>query len=112
MTKFLVEISLDGYETEEEHDAHCDADFVSEALNDSGAICNFVYKIEPPDLSYTFKEVVKIVAHPHKTLTEHDRIRAAKILDMFSKFFHVEGKKFLDRELTKEEKKRFSEFSI
>ena len=107
MTKFIVDVWLDGYETPEEHEEACDEELVADALNDSGASCSWVRKIEKPDLSLLFSNVVKTVAHPHATITEHDRVRAAKIFSLFGDYLGCE--QFLNRELSDVERKRLSE---
>lgn len=107
MTKFVVDVWLDGYETDEEHEQHCSEYFVAEALNDSGASCSMVRKIESTDLRVLFNSVVKMVAHPHTTITEHDRVRAAKIFSSLDEY--LDCKQFLNRELSKEEKKKLNE---
>jgi hypothetical protein len=107
MTKFVLDVWLDGYETDEEHEEHCSEYFVAEALNDSGASCSMVRKIESTDLSVLFNSIVKTVAHPHTTITEHDRVRAAKIFSSLDGY--LDCKQFLNRELSETEKKRLSE---
>ena len=46
---------------------------------------------EKPAFSYTreelFKSLAKIVAHPHKTITEHDHSRALAIMLLFEDYF-------------------------
>jgi hypothetical protein len=46
---------------------------------------------EAKAFSYTreelFKCIVKIVAHPHKTITEHDQSRALAIMVVFDDYF-------------------------
>ena len=41
MTKFIVDLWLDGYETEEEHDAAC-KDFIYEQLNFSASSVDII----------------------------------------------------------------------
>ena len=107
MTKFVVDVWLDGYDTEEEHEQHCREDFVADALSDSGASYTLVRKIENTELSVLFNSIVKTVAHPHTTITEHDRVRAAKIFSSLDEY--LDCKQFLNRELSEMEKKRLSE---
>ncbi len=46
---------------------------------------------EAKDFSYTREElfecITKIVAHPHKTITEHDQSRALAIMVVFDDYF-------------------------
>lgn len=109
MTKFVVDVWLDGYETPEEHEEACDEGLVADAINDSGASCSWVRKIENGDLGALFNSIVKTVAHPHATITEHDRVRAAKIFSLLGDYLGCE--QFLNRELSDTEKKRLSEMS-
>jgi hypothetical protein len=108
MTKFVVDVWLDGYDTDEEHEKHCGEDFVADALNDSGASCTLVRKVVSCDLKNIFENVVKTVAHPHTTITEHDRVRAAKIFSSLDGYLNC--KQFLNNELSEVEKKRLSDF--
>lgn len=45
---------------------------------------------EAPAFSYTrddlFNVIVKIIAHPHKTITKHDKVRAMAIFATFSDY--------------------------
>ena len=51
------------------------------------------YQLNPEakDFSYTREElfecITKIVAHPHKTITEHDQSRALAIMVVFDDYF-------------------------
>ena len=51
------------------------------------------YKLDPEAkaFSYTreelFNTITKIVAHPHKTITEHDQSRALAIMVVFDDYF-------------------------
>jgi hypothetical protein len=42
MTKFIIDVFLDGYDTEEEMLEHCDESAVEEALSDCGFMVNYV----------------------------------------------------------------------
>jgi hypothetical protein len=42
MTKFIIDVSLDGYDTEEEMIEHCDESVVEEALRNYGFMVNYV----------------------------------------------------------------------
>jgi len=45
MTKFVIDLWLDGYETEEEHDAACE-EFIRDQLDFSGSSVNIIEKCE------------------------------------------------------------------
>lgn len=45
MAKFIIEVWLDGYDSEEEMEAAC-PEFIEEMLNSAGTTCRVISKVE------------------------------------------------------------------